>query len=164
MGLDGDAALALQVHGVQHLLHHFALRKRAGDLQQAVRQRRLAVVDVRNDREIADEFAIHAMWGCSVERLSHRADRQAQPHPSGDPHWPPFGVPCVGLGLGRSVMISIVTGALPAPGTRTVRRDPSAVVIILTSNLVLSKPPLAMVRSPSKVTIVPPFVTMKGPS
>jgi hypothetical protein len=21
------------------------------------------VVDVRNDREIADEFAIHAMWG-----------------------------------------------------------------------------------------------------
>jgi len=51
--------------------HHFALRERAGRLQQAVRQGRLAVVDVRNDREIADEFAIHAMWGCSVERLSH---------------------------------------------------------------------------------------------
>ena len=63
VGLDGDAALALQVHGVEHLLHHFALRKRAGDLQQAVRQRGLAVVDVRNDREIADEFAIHEAWG-----------------------------------------------------------------------------------------------------
>ena len=32
VGLDGDAALALQVHGVQHLLHHFALRKGAGGL------------------------------------------------------------------------------------------------------------------------------------
>ena len=61
VGLDGDAALALQVHGVEHLLHHFALRERAGDLEQAVGQRRLAVVDVRDDREIADEFAIHAV-------------------------------------------------------------------------------------------------------
>ena len=52
---DGDAALALQVHGVEHLLHHFALRQRAGDFEQAVGQRRFAVVDVRNDREIADE-------------------------------------------------------------------------------------------------------------
>ena len=25
MGFDGDAALALQVHGIEHLLHHFAL-------------------------------------------------------------------------------------------------------------------------------------------
>ncbi len=25
--LDGDAALALQVHGIEHLLHHFALRQ-----------------------------------------------------------------------------------------------------------------------------------------
>ena len=25
MGFDGDAALALEVHGVEHLLHHFAL-------------------------------------------------------------------------------------------------------------------------------------------
>ena len=57
MGFDGDAALALQVHRVEDLLHHFALRERAGDFEQAVGQRRLAVVDVRNDREIADEFA-----------------------------------------------------------------------------------------------------------
>ena len=63
MGLDGDAALALQVHGVEHLLHHFALGEGAGDLEQPVGQRGLAVVDVRNDREIADEFAIHGVWG-----------------------------------------------------------------------------------------------------
>ena len=36
VSLDGDAALALQVHGVQHLLHHFALRERAGRFEQAV--------------------------------------------------------------------------------------------------------------------------------
>ena len=63
VGFDGDAALALQVHGVEDLLHHFALRERAGDFEQPVGQRRLAVVDVRNDREIADEFAIHADVG-----------------------------------------------------------------------------------------------------
>ncbi len=60
VGLNGDAALALEVHRIEHLLHHFALGKRAGDFEQAVGKRRLAVVDVRNDREIADEFAIHA--------------------------------------------------------------------------------------------------------
>ncbi len=59
VGLDGDAALALEIHGIEHLLHHFALRQGAGGLEQTIRQRRFAVVDVRNDREIADEFAIH---------------------------------------------------------------------------------------------------------
>ena len=61
MGLDGDAALALQVHRVQHLRHHFALGKRAGDFEQAVGQRRLAVIDVRNDTEISNERGVH--WG-----------------------------------------------------------------------------------------------------
>ena len=61
VGLDGDAALALQVHGVEHLLHHFALGKRPGDFEQTVRQRGLAVIDVRDDREIPDEFAVHAV-------------------------------------------------------------------------------------------------------
>ena len=58
---DGDAALALQVHGVEHLLHHLALRERAGDFEQTVGQRRFAVIDVRDDREIADEFGVHAV-------------------------------------------------------------------------------------------------------
>ena len=51
---DGDAALALQVHGVEHLRHHFALGERAGDFQQTVRQRRFAVIDMRDDGEISD--------------------------------------------------------------------------------------------------------------
>ena len=59
VGLDGDAAFALQVHGVEHLGLHFARGERSGQLQQAVGQRGFAVVDVRDDREIADEGGVH---------------------------------------------------------------------------------------------------------
>ncbi len=61
MRFDGDAALALEIHGVEHLLHHLALRKRAGDFEQAVRKGRFAVVDVRDDREVPDESGVHAV-------------------------------------------------------------------------------------------------------
>jgi hypothetical protein len=63
------------------------------------------------------------------------------------------------------VLISILTGALPALGTRTVRSAPSAVVIILMSNSsLLSKPALAMLRPPANITSDPPFVVMQGQS
>ena len=52
--LDGDAALALDVHRVEHLLLHVARLEPAGRLDQAVGKRRLAVVDVGDDGEIAD--------------------------------------------------------------------------------------------------------------
>ena len=58
-GLDGDAALALQVHGVEDLLVHFAGAERAGHFQQAVGERGFAVVDVRNNAKIAYELWIH---------------------------------------------------------------------------------------------------------
>ena len=51
---DGDAALALEFHRIQHLIHHLALLENAGALQQAVGQRALAVVDVRDNAEIAN--------------------------------------------------------------------------------------------------------------
>ena len=62
LGLDGDAALALQIHRVEHLRGHLALAQRAGQFQQAVGQRRLAVVDVRNDAEISDVLGIHGLF------------------------------------------------------------------------------------------------------
>ena len=52
--LDGDAALALDVHGIEHLLLHLALGEGARLLDQAVGQRRLAVVDVGDDGEVAN--------------------------------------------------------------------------------------------------------------
>ena len=54
LALDGDAALALDVHGVEQLGLHVALGHRARKLQDAVRERGLAVIDVRDDREVAD--------------------------------------------------------------------------------------------------------------
>ncbi len=62
VSLDGDAALALQVHGVEHLGLHLARSQRSGQLQQAVRQRGFAVVDVRDDGKIAEESGVHRMW------------------------------------------------------------------------------------------------------
>ena len=53
-GLDGDAPLALQLHGVQQLLGPLALVDGVALLQQPVGQRGLAVVDVGDDGKIAD--------------------------------------------------------------------------------------------------------------
>ncbi len=52
--LDGDAALALDVHGVEQLFLHVAVADRAGRLHQAVGEGGLAMVDVRDDGEVAD--------------------------------------------------------------------------------------------------------------
>ena len=54
LGLDGDAALALDVHRVEELLLHLAVGDGAGRLDQPVGERRLAVVDVGDDGEVAD--------------------------------------------------------------------------------------------------------------
>ena len=57
--LDRDAALALEIHRVEHLLAHLPLRERRGQLEDAVGERRLAVVDVRDDGEVADAIEAH---------------------------------------------------------------------------------------------------------
>jgi len=60
VGFNGDAALALQVHGIEHLLHHFALGEGAGGFEQAVGQSAFTVIDMRDDGEIAYECGDHA--------------------------------------------------------------------------------------------------------
>ncbi len=52
-GLDRDAVLALEVHRVEHLARHLPRVDRVGQLEQPVGQRRLAVIDVGDDREVA---------------------------------------------------------------------------------------------------------------
>jgi hypothetical protein len=61
VGLDGDASLAFQVHGVEHLFHHFALGKGAGHFEQTIRQSGLPVVDVGDNREVPYITGIHAV-------------------------------------------------------------------------------------------------------
>ena len=71
--LDRDAALALDVHPVEVLRAHLPRVDHPGDLQHPVGQRRLAVVDVGDDAEVADATGIgrsdHVHAG--VERSRH---------------------------------------------------------------------------------------------
>ena len=52
--LDGDPALALQIHGVKYLRLHFTIGETATQLDDAICESRLAVVNVGNDRKIAN--------------------------------------------------------------------------------------------------------------
>ena len=52
--LDGDAALLLQIHVVEHLLGHFPRAEGAGVLDQPVGQGGFPVVDMGDDGEVAD--------------------------------------------------------------------------------------------------------------
>ncbi len=52
--LDRDPPLTLEVHCVEDLLTHVPLADRSGALEKAIGQSRLAVVDVGDDREVAD--------------------------------------------------------------------------------------------------------------
>ena len=59
LGLDRDAAFALQIHRVEVLRAHVAGLDGTGDLEDAIGQRRLAMVDVRDDREVPDAIEVH---------------------------------------------------------------------------------------------------------
>ena len=76
--LDRDAALALEIHRVEQLVAHVAVGHRLGDLQDAIGQRRLAVVDVGDDREVADARERHRVkrTGASAMRRSRRRCRR----------------------------------------------------------------------------------------
>ena len=52
-GLDRDALLALEVHRVEDLARHLARVDGVRQLEDPVRERGLAVVDVGDDREVA---------------------------------------------------------------------------------------------------------------
>ena len=58
LGFDGNAALPLQFHRIEHLLGHVAQGHYAGLFQKTVSQRRLAVVDVRDDAEVSDVLLV----------------------------------------------------------------------------------------------------------
>ena len=59
MGLDGDAALAFQVHGIEQLLLHVARGDGAGAMQQPVRKRRLPMINMGDDAEISYVCCVH---------------------------------------------------------------------------------------------------------
>jgi len=50
--LDRDPAFALELHGVEHLLLHFAVGQTAAQLDEPVSEGRFAVVNVRDDGKV----------------------------------------------------------------------------------------------------------------
>ena len=75
--LDGNAALALQLHGIENLIFHFAIAEAAAELDQPVRQGRLAVVDVGDDGKVSDmrEVGHRDCEWLSAEPPARRAGR-----------------------------------------------------------------------------------------
>ena len=68
---DRDAALALEVHVVEHLVVHLASFDRARLLQQTIGERRLAVVDVGDDREVSDVLGVRHVTSLSFQLFFH---------------------------------------------------------------------------------------------
>src|SRR4029077_21024864 len=68
---DGDAALALQVHGIEMLIVEVAFGDGLRFEQKLVGQGAFAMVDVRDDREVANERRVdgHGKLGSVDERI-----------------------------------------------------------------------------------------------
>ena len=69
--LDRDAALALELHVVEELVLHLARGDRATALQDAVGERRLAVIDVSDDREVTDPLGRERHRTASLPHACH---------------------------------------------------------------------------------------------
>src|SRR5215471_14692147 len=75
--LDRDPALALELHIVEHLLAHLARVEPAASLDQPISEGRLAVVDMRDDREIADQ-AKRGHASTTLGRARRRSTREGR--------------------------------------------------------------------------------------
>ena len=59
LGLDRDPALALEIHRIEQLRAHVAVGDGVRELQNPVGQGRFPMVDVGDDREVADAALVH---------------------------------------------------------------------------------------------------------
>ncbi len=58
LALDGDPALALDIHVVQDLVVEVTVRDEPGALDEPIRERGLSMVDMGDDAEIADSLGV----------------------------------------------------------------------------------------------------------
>ena len=67
--LDRDAPLSLEIHVVEELILHFSLGQCVGRFEQSIGERALAVIDMRNDAEIANPCGIkrHPETSCRAD-------------------------------------------------------------------------------------------------
>ena len=59
--LDGNAAFAFQVHGVEDLGFHFALAQATTQLDKTIGERRLTVIDMGDNRKISNQLHAHIL-------------------------------------------------------------------------------------------------------
>ena len=64
---DRNSPLPLNIHVIEYLVSELPVRNHPGILNQAVRQRGLAVVDVCNDAEVANSLHITILYPVTVE-------------------------------------------------------------------------------------------------
>jgi hypothetical protein len=62
MRFNRDPAFPLQVHGIKKLILLFSFLNCACALKQPIRQRRFAVIDMRDDAEVARKLNCHGRW------------------------------------------------------------------------------------------------------
>ena len=80
--LDRDPPLPLEVHRIEVLRAHVAGIDGAGQLEHPIRERRLAVVDVSDDGEVADSCEVHRLLrglggkGQAATARRHSVDRR----------------------------------------------------------------------------------------
>ncbi len=77
--LDGDAALLLDIHVVEHLLGHVPRGHGPRLLDKAVGERRFAVVDMRDNREIADSVDGFLRHAAHVEQSVAKGNAASRP-------------------------------------------------------------------------------------
>jgi hypothetical protein len=59
MRFDRNSALALEVHRIEKLILFVALMDRSRALEQSIRERRLPVIDMRDDAEVSGHLDRH---------------------------------------------------------------------------------------------------------
>jgi len=86
--LDRNPALAFQIHRIEQLILLVAVVDRTGALEQAIRQRGLAMIDVRDDAEIAGQLDRHGGQTMRARRRmvnGPRARNRTPPRPRVSP-------------------------------------------------------------------------------
>ena len=73
LALDRDAALTLDVHAIEVLVAHLARLDDAGQLEHAVRERRLPMIDMGDDAEVTD-LPLRGVGRANLRLLRGRGD------------------------------------------------------------------------------------------
>ena len=68
LGLDSDPSFTLKIHRIEHLCGHLTLREAATVLNKAIGKRRLAVINMGNNRKVSYVTELSQRVGTSKKR------------------------------------------------------------------------------------------------